>query len=264
MFKELGSRFKKGTINLSLTMNEGIMSVMVTFKDLPTDILPRVMRGTPEEIEGNFITNLEEPLASISAFNVKMAELDSVLKEQLKKKEKEVAVNTKKDTPAKKDTKSNQIAMDTSIKKDQPKKEESKKEETKTDNDLVPDLEIEEFDLDSNDSKEEAVSIATIRMSKEHKEAVVKTAVDSNPFDWHESGVKEIMKIKSVDEASATAYYDSNLKAEVEELVKDKGFKDQEDPHKANVEQMKKDANTAPKEEEELDNIFDEEDEFTL
>lgn len=84
MFKEIGNRLTNGTVNLAITQKDGIMSVVVFFKDVPGSY-SSFFTGTPEEIDDVFIKKLEQPMKTISKFNFDM--------EIFRKEMKEVAVD---------------------------------------------------------------------------------------------------------------------------------------------------------------------------
>lgn len=90
MFKQLAESFKSGTVTLTIQMEAESMAVMVTFKGINAP--PKVLKGSPEEIEASFFTDLQKPLEIVSNHNDYLAQLEKEIAAQAAEKAKEAKV----------------------------------------------------------------------------------------------------------------------------------------------------------------------------
>lgn len=185
MFKEIGERLTKGTINLSITQKDGMMSVIVSFKDVP-GLTTALFTGKPEEIDEVFFEKLEQPMETVSKFNFDMEAFNKAVEEEAVKKGLRKAEKDKKDK-AKAEADKSQTKIEASVKGD--KKEPEKK---------------------------------VIRMTEKQKEEVVLAGLGANSGDEIPKAVSKIEHLKSVTKAEAQEYFDNNIKSDFEKALEQK------------------------------------------
>ena len=269
LFQELADRFKTGTVNISVQMDKGTMAVMVNFKGID-GIAPRILRGTPAEIDENFIDNLEGVLIKVSDFNANMEDLEKVILEKLeaKKKQAEEKVEAKVKVETKKADIAKGKAAQTSlldIPAGQTDKEihdelSEEKEDAFEDDDLisapVPPVKPAEKPV----QKTKTVIGTKKSLTAEQRKAILDAleANDVEPWDVHPTGVRWVVDTLKVNAVEAEIIFaESGIAVEFN--------KPKPDIHKKNVEAMKEAmVATAPVLEVEEEFVFDDDDDFSL
>jgi hypothetical protein len=255
MFKEIGDRLKNGTINLVITQKDGVMSVIVAFKNVP-GLNEALFRGTPGEIEESFIEKLEQPMELISKFNFDMEAFTKKLEEETIKK------TAKKDEAEKK--KADKAIADKTQTKigDLVKSVAEKAKDSKSEKD---ELDIDDLSMDLTPTEDPTVEKKSIRMSAKHKEEVIAAAL-KDEISIDNGAILKIIALKDVDFDTAKDYYEANLKADVDKALED-------EQHAGNVNAMKKEMNAPETDADDFDpfadagvdlSTDDEEDEFQL
>lgn len=230
MLKEIGRCLKHGTINLCITQKGGVMSVIVSFKDVP-GFKDAPFSGKPEEIEEVFLKKLEHPMKLISQLNFELEILTKKLEE-----DKEKVTKENRDDGS--------ISIADSLVIDKPELQE--------DEHLLGEAPKEGANEDPDDAAHEELGIRTIRMSPKHKEEVIGVAIMYQPMKAHEEAIAKIMEIKGVDYATASNYFKLNLQSDLDAAL-DQNIKNLEKKHAANVEAMKSEMNTDEGESDEFD-----------
>lgn len=226
MFKEIGSRLKEGTMNLSITSKNELMSVIVSFKGVP-GLTEALFTGTPEEIEEQFIERLEQPMIAISKFNFDMSSFQKILEEEMLKK-------TAKTAEKEKNIKAKDAAVKSQSTLELAPKVEEKIEVQPIVEDLEIDLVIEAPKIKEDETKK------VIRFTTKQKEELIQIGVDAIlPEDGPEFIVEQIVELKSISQEHAQEYFDNNLKADLDKALEDKG-------HTNNVDKMKADIGNVP------------------
>ena len=255
LFQELADRFKTGTVNIAVQMDKGTMAVMVTFKGI--DCAPRVLKGSPSEIDDQFILSLESVLEIASEINE-----HNVLKELQAIREKQLAADNKKEADAKKA-------------EDEKKKEVKKQAQEaqtslldvpapieKKDIDPVPESEpvaekeeeteeAEAVDFGDKGEKDSSLKIP-FRISSKDRVIIMNRllAEVKEVWDVHPLGTKVIIELKNcTQEEAEEAFRRSGIAMEYLKLPKEDNVSEsvpsEDEKHAKNVEAMKSEMNKA-------------------
>ena len=250
MFKQISEQFKKGSMTLTVQVEEDSMAVMINFKGI--DLAPKVLRGSPEEIDNNFMKVMTQPMNLVSNYNEQeyLVNLQKELEAKSKKLEsenKEAEKKKKEETKKKVDeAKAAQTTLLDAV-PEAPKKVEKPapapvvKKETKEDFKTKPLTEDE------------------INLLKTHLEADT-----PDPWEAYEFCSKIIAQIRGIKPEEAIDLV--NASSVVVEYNKPK-----EDPHEKNVKALKKAMEQEPEEDFVFDQVetvsavtIDEDDDFEL
>ena len=232
MFQELADRFPNGTVQLAIQVKNGEMAVMVTFKNIE-GIPPRVLKGSPKEIDDSFISELESEFKVVSKGMDRLEAIEKEIEELLKKKkenellkeqakkEKEEKEKQKKATQEKEEKlKSAQVglALDVTDEEDTPT-EKPKARATKS---------------------KEKITELTEDLKKEIKQAIIDSGAEVwDQFDVAWKKLKALNK-SLTDKEAQDLIHSSKVVIELENERKKELAENKQD-HKKNVEAMKKD-----------------------
>jgi PRTRC genetic system protein E len=209
LFQELAERFKTGTVNIAVQMDKGTMAVMVTFKGI--ECAPRVLKGTPEEIDKNFISDLTSVLVMASDINehTVMKELQAIREKQLAEEKKKENEEKKAEAEKKKESKKQAAEAQTSLLDAIPAVEEKVEEKPEPVVKKEPESTVESKDEDEVDfgDKGEANSSLSIpfRISAKDRATILERlhAEVKEIWEVHPLGAKILVELKNCTQEEA-------------------------------------------------------------